>query len=166
LCVSLFHLLALRAQTQRYGKIPAFVVSLLVCAVSGVLTFFSLFIDHPVPFCLTLGVLGFGFAGTGMAVQIMISDAIDYDELHTGKRRESTYHVRLCRSLLNLCFTTNVFMRCCFCVYTVNHRRSTGNSFRRCSQCTTHGAIHARLQVRVMPALCLLARRVSLFAWL
>jgi glycoside/pentoside/hexuronide:cation symporter, GPH family len=94
LMIALFVVVLWPSQTSRYGKIPAFVVSLIVCAVSGVLTFFSLFIESPYPFCITLGILGFGFAGTGMAVNIMLSDTIDYDELHTGKRRESTYHVR------------------------------------------------------------------------
>jgi Na+/melibiose symporter-like transporter len=64
-------------------------------AASGFITYFCLLSDSPVPFCLALGLTGFGSAGTSIIINIMLSDAIDYDELHTGKRRESTYHVSL-----------------------------------------------------------------------
>ena len=80
-------------QVTRYGKLKAYMLSIVVVCVSGVVTYFTLLADEPVYFCLALGVMGFGSAGTSIIINVMLSDAIDYDELHTGKRRESTYHV-------------------------------------------------------------------------
>jgi hypothetical protein len=81
---------------SKYGKLKAYSVSIVIVAISGVITYFTLLSSSPVPFCLALGLMGFGSAGTSIIINIMLSDAIDYDELHTGKRRESTYHVRHC----------------------------------------------------------------------
>jgi GPH family glycoside/pentoside/hexuronide:cation symporter len=78
---------------ERFGKLTAYRYSILLVAVSGAASYFTLFSSSPIPFCLSLGAMGFGSAGTNIIINIMLSDAIDYDELHTGKRRESTYHV-------------------------------------------------------------------------
>ncbi len=80
-------------QVNRYGKLKAYMLSIVVVCISGFVTYFTLFSNNAVPFCLSLGIMGFGSAGTSIIINIMLSDAIDYDELHTGKRRESTYHV-------------------------------------------------------------------------
>jgi Na+/melibiose symporter-like transporter len=80
-------------QVRRFGKLTAYRLSIVVVSVSGIVTFFTLFAKNAVPFSLALGLMGFGSAGTTIIINIMLSDAIDYDELHTGKRRESTYHV-------------------------------------------------------------------------
>ena len=77
----------------RYGKLKAYSLSIVLVCISGVVTYFTLVGDNPWPFCFALGLMGFGSAGTSIIINIMLSDAIDYDELHTGKRRESTYHV-------------------------------------------------------------------------
>ena len=73
----------------KYGTKKSYVFALLWSGLSFLLTFF-------IGWTLAFGIIGFlcigiGFSGFMLTNQVVIADIVDYDEIRTGKRRETTY---------------------------------------------------------------------------
>ncbi|MCP3983053.1 MAG: MFS transporter [bacterium] len=72
------------------GKRFAWIASI----VPGILALFALFFMGPgdvIPAALIFGLAGTGFGPAIFITQSILADVIDYDELHTGHRREAQY---------------------------------------------------------------------------
>mmetsp|Transcript_11384 Transcript_11384/g.39713 ORF Transcript_11384/g.39713 Transcript_11384/m.39713 type:complete len:729 (-) Transcript_11384:719-2905(-) len=76
---------------QRYGKLRIYRLSMILIVVYGVLCWLATLSASPWPFVASLGFYGASLAGLNVLSSVIQSDCVDYDELHTGKRRESTY---------------------------------------------------------------------------
>jgi GPH family glycoside/pentoside/hexuronide:cation symporter len=73
----------------KYGVKKTFISSLLITGLSFLLVFF-------IGWTLDLAIIGFiligiGISGYMLSNQVVIADIVDYDEIRTGKRRETTY---------------------------------------------------------------------------
>jgi glycoside/pentoside/hexuronide:cation symporter, GPH family len=73
----------------KYGVKKTFISSLLMTGLSFLLIFF-------IGWTLDLAIIGFiligiGISGYMLSNQVVIADIVDYDEIRTGKRRETTY---------------------------------------------------------------------------
>ncbi|MFX1234480.1 MAG: MFS transporter, partial [Promethearchaeota archaeon] len=74
---------------SKYGVKKTFILAMLWSGLSFLLTFFigwNLF-SAMIGFIL----IGIGISGYMLSNQIVIADIVDYDEVRTGKRRETTY---------------------------------------------------------------------------
>jgi len=74
---------------QRYGLKKVFMVALLLCIVSGTIAYFIAQSFYPALFVLII--FGIGYGGVSLNQVAINADVIDYDELQTSKRRETTY---------------------------------------------------------------------------
>jgi GPH family glycoside/pentoside/hexuronide:cation symporter len=73
----------------KYGVKKTFISSLVITGLSFLLVFF-------IGWTLGLAIIGFiligiGISGYMLSNQVVIADIVDYDEIRTGKRRETTY---------------------------------------------------------------------------
>jgi len=73
----------------KYGVKKTFILSLMWTGLSFILTFF-------IGWTLNLAIIGFiligiGISGYMLTNQVVVADIVDYDEVRTGKRRETTY---------------------------------------------------------------------------
>jgi len=73
----------------KYGVKKTFIFALIWAGLSFILTFF-------IGWTLELAIIGFiligiGISGYMLTNQVVIADIVDYDEIRTGKRRETTY---------------------------------------------------------------------------
>ena len=81
-------------QIRKLGKLRTLRIAFLGIIAVGAMLFGTSFVEHtPIPFFIVLLPFGVSVAAVNILGNILTSDTIDYDELHTGKRRESTYHV-------------------------------------------------------------------------
>lgn len=74
---------------NKFGVKKTFIFSLLLTGLSFLLIFF-------IGWTLSLAIIGFiiigiGISGYMLTNQVVIADIVDYDEVRTGKRRETTY---------------------------------------------------------------------------
>ncbi|MHA1110143.1 MAG: MFS transporter [Promethearchaeota archaeon] len=87
--VSLFALFIWNYINRKIGLKKSFIISLGIGAVAGILSFFA---GQNFWFSLiTLSIFGFGISGSGLFTGQINADCIDYDELRTAKRRETSY---------------------------------------------------------------------------
>ncbi|MFX0052289.1 MAG: MFS transporter [Candidatus Hermodarchaeota archaeon] len=84
----LFSFLADRMVKQR-GLKQVYIVGLMLASFGLVLLFFSG--NWLIPVMLSLAVIGIGFAPITLIWAPLLTDVMDYDEILTGKRRETTY---------------------------------------------------------------------------
>ena len=84
----LFSFLAHR-MVKRRGLKQVYISGLMLTSIGLVLLFFAGNLEIPV--ILSLAVVGIGFAPIVLINPPLMADIIDYDELLTGKRRETTY---------------------------------------------------------------------------
>ncbi len=73
----------------KYGVKKTFILALIWTGLSFILTFF-------IGWSLNFAIIGFiligiGLSGYMLTNQIVVADIVDYDEIRTGKRRETTY---------------------------------------------------------------------------
>lgn len=73
----------------KYGVKKTFISAIMITGVGFLLTFFMgwTFSSSLVGFIL----IGIGYSGFMLLNQVVVADIVDYDEVRTGKRRETTY---------------------------------------------------------------------------
>jgi GPH family glycoside/pentoside/hexuronide:cation symporter len=86
---SLIFTLVWNKMNQRFGLKKVFIVGLIVCIFSGLLAYFVGNIFYPA--LIALVIFGIGFGGLTLNQGSLNAEVIDFDELRTGKRRETSY---------------------------------------------------------------------------
>eukprot|EP01006_Ploeotia_vitrea_P021698 TRINITY_DN54129_c0_g1_i1.p1 TRINITY_DN54129_c0_g1~~TRINITY_DN54129_c0_g1_i1.p1 ORF type:complete len:581 (-),score=256.77 TRINITY_DN54129_c0_g1_i1:252-1832(-) len=76
---------------KTYGKLATLRMCLLIVGSHGIVIVAAMLMRHLALLFVSIFALGVGLAGINLALTIILSDCIDYDELMSGKRRESTY---------------------------------------------------------------------------
>jgi glycoside/pentoside/hexuronide:cation symporter, GPH family len=76
---------------RRYGKLPALSACYLVGITVGILIFLTVGKGDTGRLLLLVGVAATAFGVSGFLPPSMQAEVIDYDELHTGRRREAQY---------------------------------------------------------------------------
>ncbi len=74
---------------KRRGLKQVYIAGLMLASTGLVLLFF--FGSRLIPVMLSLAVVGIGFAPITLIWTPLLADVMDYDEILTGKRRETTY---------------------------------------------------------------------------
>ncbi len=74
---------------QRFGLKKVFTAALILCVISGTTAFFIA--QNFYPAMIVLIIFGIGYGGVSLNQGALNGEVIDYDELRTGKRRETTY---------------------------------------------------------------------------
>lgn len=74
----------------KFGKLFVYRLSMVLIMCYGALGYLTT-LATPIAFVGSLGFFGLSLAGLNVVGNVLLSDCVDYDELHTGKRRESTY---------------------------------------------------------------------------
>ncbi|MBN2154557.1 MAG: MFS transporter [Candidatus Lokiarchaeota archaeon] len=74
---------------QRFGLKKVFIIALILCILSGTVAFFVGQSYYPA--MIVLIIFGIGYGGISLNQGSINADVIDFDELKTGKRRETTY---------------------------------------------------------------------------
>jgi glycoside/pentoside/hexuronide:cation symporter, GPH family len=74
---------------QQYGLKRIFIIGLIISSLSGILVFLLGRWFYPAMGALVI--FGIGFAGISLNQGALNADIIDFDELRTGKRRETSY---------------------------------------------------------------------------
>ena len=88
LIMLVFSLLADRMVKKR-GLKQVYIIGLLISSLGLVILFFSG--SNLIMFMLSLVVVGIGFGPVNLIWSPLLADVMDYDEILTGKRRETTY---------------------------------------------------------------------------
>jgi len=73
----------------KYGVKRTFIFSILLTGLGFLLTFFIGWTFHFA--IIGFLIIGIGFSGYMLTNQVVVADIVDYDEIRTGKRRETTY---------------------------------------------------------------------------
>jgi GPH family glycoside/pentoside/hexuronide:cation symporter len=89
--VSLIMIQVYRWVSERIGKNKTLMISMLLVLFSVSITWWTNNPQHPYWMLINSFFIGAGYAGIWLMIPSMQIDVVDYDELHTGERREGSF---------------------------------------------------------------------------
>jgi len=88
---SLVMIQVFRWLSERIGKNKCMFISMGLVLISAAITWWTNNPAHPLWMLINSFLIGAGYAGLWLMIPSMQADVVDYDELHTGERREGSF---------------------------------------------------------------------------